>query len=131
MLFAWRPRPPRSWPPPSRRLRRRGGSIAPGGTRHPPTCRSSARSCSPVRVQRGGLGGLLGGPSAASAFWIGLDGYSSPSVEQIGTDWTATRQGSLSAFTNEITMVYNGTTLATPNSLSPDARSFSMRWKNS
>ncbi len=29
---------------------------------------------------------LLGGPSAASAFWVGLDGYSSTSVEQIGTD---------------------------------------------
>jgi hypothetical protein len=34
-----------------------------------------------------GLGGLLGGgPSAASAFWVGLDGYNSSSVEQIGTD---------------------------------------------
>ncbi len=32
------------------------------------------------------FGGLLGGPSAASAFWVGLDGYSSTSVEQIGTD---------------------------------------------
>jgi hypothetical protein len=29
---------------------------------------------------------LLGGPSSASAFWVGLDGYSSTSVEQIGTD---------------------------------------------
>ncbi len=38
----------------------------------------------------GGLTGLfsslLGGPSAASAFWVGLDGYTSTSVEQIGTD---------------------------------------------
>jgi Peptidase A4 family len=38
----------------------------------------------------GGVGGLfgslLGGPTAASAFWVGLDGYSSSSVEQIGTD---------------------------------------------
>ena len=36
----------------------------------------------------GGLGGLCSGrrPSAASAFWVGLDGYSSTSVEQIGTD---------------------------------------------
>jgi peptidase A4-like protein len=37
-----------------------------------------------------GLGGLLGslfgGPAAASAFWVGLDGYSSTSVEQLGTD---------------------------------------------
>ncbi len=29
---------------------------------------------------------LLGGPSSAAAFWVGLDGYSSTSVEQIGTD---------------------------------------------
>jgi hypothetical protein len=34
----------------------------------------------------GGFASLLGGPSAASAFWVGLDGYSSTSVEQIGTD---------------------------------------------
>lgn len=34
-----------------------------------------------------GLGGILGGgPASASAFWVGLDGYSSSSVEQIGTD---------------------------------------------
>jgi hypothetical protein len=33
-----------------------------------------------------GLGSLLGGPSSASSFWVGLDGYSSSSVEQIGTD---------------------------------------------
>jgi hypothetical protein len=32
------------------------------------------------------LGGLLGGPSAASSFWVGLDGYNSTSVEQLGTD---------------------------------------------
>ncbi len=32
------------------------------------------------------LGGLLGGPSSASSFWVGLDGYTSSSVEQIGTD---------------------------------------------
>src|SRR5580698_7539684 len=29
---------------------------------------------------------LLGGPSAAAAFWVGLDGYNSTSVEQLGTD---------------------------------------------
>ncbi|HXN60862.1 MAG TPA: G1 family glutamic endopeptidase [Acidimicrobiales bacterium] len=29
---------------------------------------------------------LLGGPSAAAAFWVGLDGYNSSSVEQLGTD---------------------------------------------
>ena len=29
---------------------------------------------------------LLGGPGAASAFWVGLDGYNSTSVEQLGTD---------------------------------------------
>jgi hypothetical protein len=43
----------------------------------------------------GGLGGLglgslsdslLGGPSAAAAFWVGLDGFNSTSVEQLGTD---------------------------------------------
>ncbi len=34
----------------------------------------------------GGLGGLFGGPSAASSFWVGLDGYNSTSVEQLGTD---------------------------------------------
>jgi hypothetical protein len=32
------------------------------------------------------LNGLLGGPGAASAFWVGLDGYNSTSVEQLGTD---------------------------------------------
>jgi hypothetical protein len=36
---------------------------------------------------QGGLGGgLLGGPSQASSFWVGLDGYNSTSVEQLGTD---------------------------------------------
>ncbi len=197
-----------------------------------------------VKCSGGGglLGGLLGGPSQASAFWVGLDGYSSTSVEQLGTDsdcvsgkpsyyawyemypkasvalsspdvvhpgdhmtamvvsnatgtsftlmikdatanWsfsttqagsgfarssaeviaeapsscnvlfcselpladfgqvnysgsslvdTAGRQGSLSAFNaNEITMVKNGTTLATPSSLSPDGTSFSMTWDKS
>ena len=185
---------------------------------------------------------LLGGPSAASAFWVGLDGYSSTSVEQLGTDsdcdsgapsyyawyemypnpsvdlpaadavhpgdqisalvssnaagssftlmlkdstagWTfsttqtgsgfarssaeviaeapsectavfcsevpladfgqlgysgsslidtAGKQGSLSAFNaNEITMSDNGTTLATPSSLSSDGSSFSVTWNNS
>ena len=41
-----------------------------------------------VKCTGGGglLGGLLGGPSQASAFWVGLDGYSSTSVEQLGTD---------------------------------------------
>jgi hypothetical protein len=33
-----------------------------------------------------GLTSLLGGPGAASAFWVGLDGYNSSSVEQLGTD---------------------------------------------
>jgi hypothetical protein len=187
-------------------------------------------------------GSLLGGPDAASAFWVGLDGYSSSSVEQIGTDsdcdsgspayyawyemypnpsvtlpttdavspgdqitalvssnaagssftlmlkdatagWTfsttqagsgfarssaeviaeapsectlvfcneipladfgqvgysgssladtAGKQGSLSAFNaNEITMSDNGTTLATPSSLSSDGSAFTMTWNNS
>lgn len=191
----------------------------------------------------GGLfGSLLGGPSAASAFWVGLDGYSSTSVEQIGTDsdcdsgtptydawyemypnpsvtlpgqyavhpgdhvtalvssntggtsftlmlkdatagWTFStaqtgsgfarssaevvaeapsqctllfcsevpladfgqvgytgsqavdtggKQGTLSAFpASEITMASNGTTLATPSSLSSDGSSFSVTWDNS
>ncbi len=188
------------------------------------------------------LNGLLGGPDAASAFWVGLDGYNSSSVEQLGTDsdcvsgapsyyawyemypnpsvtlpsqypvqpgdqmtalvasnpagtsftleikdttagWTfsttqtgsgfarssaeaiaeapssctllfcsevpladfgqvnysgssvintAGTKGSLSAFNaNEITMVDNGTTLATPTSLSSDGSSFSVNWNNS
>lgn len=43
--------------------------------------------CSSGGVSGGGLlGGLGGGPSTASSFWVGLDGYSSSSVEQIGTD---------------------------------------------
>jgi hypothetical protein len=33
-----------------------------------------------------GFSSLLGGPGAASAFWVGLDGYTSSSVEQLGTD---------------------------------------------
>jgi hypothetical protein len=34
-----------------------------------------------------GLGGLLGGGSgAASSFWVGLDGFNSSSVEQVGSD---------------------------------------------
>ena len=186
--------------------------------------------------------GLLGGPDAASSFWVGLDGYNSTSVEQLGTDsdcvsgapsyyawyemypnpsvtlpsqypvqpgdqmtalvasnpagtsftleikdatagWmfsttqtgsgfarssaeaiaeapssctllfcsevpladfgqvnysgsaaidTAGTKGTLSAFNaNEITMVNNGTTLATPSSLSSDGSSFSVNWNNS
>ena len=188
------------------------------------------------------LSDLLGGPGAASAFWVGLDGYNSTSVEQLGTDsdcdsgtpsyyawyemypnpsevlpsqypvqpgdqmtalvasnaagtsftleikdatagWTfsttqtgsgfarssaeviaeapsscsilfcsevpladfgqlnfsgssvintAGTKGSLSAFdANEITMSDNGTTLATPSSLSSDGSSFSVKWNNS
>jgi hypothetical protein len=33
-----------------------------------------------------GLGNLLGPGGAAASFWVGLDGYSSSSVEQLGTD---------------------------------------------
>jgi hypothetical protein len=33
-----------------------------------------------------GLGNLLGPGGSASSFWVGLDGYSSSSVEQLGTD---------------------------------------------
>jgi hypothetical protein len=39
-----------------------------------------------AKSRGGGLGGLFGGPSAAAAFWVGLDGYNSSSVEQTGTD---------------------------------------------
>ena len=45
---------------------------------------------------------------------------------------TAGTKGSLSAFdANEITMSDNGTTLATPSSLSSDGSSFSVTWNNS
>ena len=41
-------------------------------------------------------------------------------------------KGSLSSFNaNEITMADNGTTLATPSSLSSDGSSFSVAWNNS
>jgi hypothetical protein len=44
-------------------------------------------NCSSSGTSGGGLlGGLFGGPTAASSFWVGLDGYNSTSVEQIGTD---------------------------------------------
>ena len=44
-------------------------------------------NCSSGSVSGGGLlGSLGGGPTEASSFWVGLDGYSSSSVEQIGTD---------------------------------------------
>jgi hypothetical protein len=33
-----------------------------------------------------GLGNLLGPGGSAAAFWVGLDGYASSSVEQLGTD---------------------------------------------
>ncbi len=33
-----------------------------------------------------GLGNLLGPGGSAASFWVGLDGYSSSSVEQLGTD---------------------------------------------
>lgn len=43
--------------------------------------------CSGGGVSGGGLlGSLGGGPTAASSFWVGLDGYTSSSVEQTGTD---------------------------------------------
>jgi hypothetical protein len=47
-------------------------------------------NCSSSDTSLSGLLGsgssLLGGPGAASAFWVGLDGYNSTSVEQLGTD---------------------------------------------
>jgi hypothetical protein len=51
-------------------------SVAASWTEPKANCSSSA----------GGLSGLLGGPSTAGAFWVGLDGYTSSSVEQLGTD---------------------------------------------
>jgi hypothetical protein len=45
------------------------------------------------------LGGLLGGSSAAySSFWVGLDGYTSTSVEQTGTDSDCTSSGTPSYY---------------------------------
>ena len=45
---------------------------------------------------------------------------------------TAGTNGALSTFdANEITMTDNGTTLATPSSLSSDGSSFSVNWNNS
>ena len=45
---------------------------------------------------------------------------------------TAGTKGTLSTFdANEITMSDNGTTLATPSSLSSDGSSFSVTWNNS
>ncbi len=51
-------------------------SVASSWTEPKASCSSSS----------GGLSGLLGGPSTAGAFWVGLDGYNSTSVEQLGTD---------------------------------------------
>ena len=143
---AWRPRPPRSWPPPppcraASAPSHAAASAAPAkpGLYHVPiigkvSCpawwgrpsaaerhrqRSAARHGGVV-VQLGrlrrhrrhlqlrlvvvdradgqlleqrqphcgllGFSSLLGGPGAASAFWVGLDGYNSTSVEQLGTD---------------------------------------------
>jgi hypothetical protein len=217
-------------------------SVAASWTVPSVNCANSGGGLNGLLGGLGGLGGLLGGPSAASSFWVGLDGYSSTSVEQLGTDsdcnsgtpsyyawyemypnpsvqlpsqypvrpgdqmtaWVASnasgtsfllsmkdatanwsfqttqsgsgfarssaeviaeapssctilfcsevpladfgqvsysgsalmnaagRAGSLSAFNaNEITMVNNGTTLATPSSLSPDGTAFSVNWDNS
>jgi hypothetical protein len=47
------------------------------------------------------LGGLLGGASGSSAyssFWVGLDGYTSKSVEQTGTDSDCTSSGTPSYY---------------------------------
>ena len=58
---------------------------------------------------------------------FGQVGYSGSSLID-----AAGKKGSLSAFNaNEITMASNGTTLATPSSLSPDGTSFSVTWDNS
>jgi Peptidase A4 family len=45
-------------------------------------CSSSGTSLSGLL----GSSSLLGGPGAAAAFWVGLDGNNSTSVEQLGTD---------------------------------------------
>ena len=67
--------------------------------------------------------------SAARSRWPTSvrSGYSGSSLID-----TAGKVGSLSAFNaNEITMSDNGTTLATPSSLSSDGSSFSVAWNNS
>ncbi len=62
------------------------GSVASSWTEPAVNCSGGGLSLGGLLGGLGGLGGLLGGPSAASAFWVGLDGYTSSSVEQIGTD---------------------------------------------
>jgi hypothetical protein len=46
----------------------------------------------------GGLLGLFGTQAAYSAFWVGLDGYTSSSVEQVGTDSDCTSSGAPSYY---------------------------------
>jgi hypothetical protein len=46
----------------------------------------------------GGLLGLFGSKAAYSAFWVGLDGYTSSSVEQTGTDSDCTSSGAPSYY---------------------------------
>lgn len=47
-------------------------------------------NCSPTY---GGILGLFGSHSAYASFWVGLDGYTSSSVEQLGTDSDCTSGG--------------------------------------
>ncbi len=61
-------------------------SVASSWTEPTVNCSNSGGGLNGLLGGLGGLGGLLGGPSAASAFWVGLDGYTSTSVEQLGTD---------------------------------------------
>ena len=61
-----------------------------------PSWTQPAVNCARAAVAGASLGGLLGGRTAlqlllgragsASSFWVGLDGYTSSSVEQLGTD---------------------------------------------
>ena len=61
-------------------------SVASSWTEPSVNCANSGGGVNGLLGGLGGLGGLLGGPSAASSFWVGLDGYTSTSVEQLGTD---------------------------------------------
>jgi hypothetical protein len=61
-------------------------SVASSWTEPTVNCANSGGGLGGLLGGLGGLGGLFGGPTAASAFWVGLDGFTSTSVEQIGTD---------------------------------------------
>jgi len=63
-------------------------SVAASWTEPTVNCSSSASGGGLLGGLLGGngLGNLLGPGGSASSFWVGLDGYASSSVEQLGTD---------------------------------------------